>query len=75
MIEWAKEKSRTKREQKRRAESARIVTKKIGIVYKEPMQEQEENANVINLTNFFVVETKNLRPKTAFKAFNESNRK
>lgn len=37
MIEWAKEKSRTKREQKRRAESARIATKKIGIAYKEPV--------------------------------------
>lgn len=76
MMEWAKDKSRSKREQKRRAESARIVTKRIGMGYKEPVQqEEEENVNVINLTSFPVVETKNPRPKTAFQAFNSSNRK
>lgn len=32
MLEWARDKSRAKREQKRRAESARIVTQKLGIV-------------------------------------------
>ncbi len=38
MNEWAKDKSRVKREQRRRAESARIATKQVGIKYHEPQK-------------------------------------
>jgi hypothetical protein len=65
---WAQGRGRAKSEMKRRAESARIVTKKIGIAFKPQETPSSNLENVISFENVAPAEvgSKDTRPSTAY---------
>ena len=61
---------------RRRAQSARIVTKKMGIGFKKAEETPYLTENIVNFQNVTPVEVnaKGQRPHTAFRADNPKNR-
>lgn len=61
---------------RRRSQSARIVTKKIGIGFKKTEKTPFLTENIVNFQNVTPVEVngKGSRPSTAFRADNPKNR-